>query len=212
MNIFIIESPSPNDLLERRNEAESLKSVCEMFEHKIAEFLVKDKDELKSCIGYLGELELSKKEYVCFHFSCHGNDDGLWFGKDFVSWSKMSKIIKPLLNNKSLKNRYSFIISACGANEQTLSTKLSEVVFDSETKIYPPEYIIIYDESDVIWSDALLSWTILYHQLSDEQSIDKKKLQLLMKRMKTVGFGSLMYFRWEKDDLQYKRYRPKELS
>jgi len=209
MKVFVIESPSPNDLLDGRNEADSIVNISKMFGHKAASFFVKNKNELDSVMKYITVVDASETDLYCYHFSCHGNDSGIAFGPDLLNWVNFAKTILPILKNKSLKDKSIIIISACGANEQKLTRKISKL--DDEVKEYisPPSYIFVYDENEVPWSDALLSWTILYHQLGKVKKIERSDMQELLEKMKKVEFGKLIYFRWDEDKKKYLRFRPK---
>ncbi len=211
MKVFVIESPNPNDLLDERNEAESLISVCKMFEHQVADFFVKSKCELITILNYLKGIELEEDDYIIFHFSCHGNENGLSFGNDFLKWVDFLKVVKTLFKDNDLAHKYSFIISACGSNKQKLSKYISKLVSESIGEYYPPEYLIIYNSDEVFWADAILSWTILYHHLSNKKKIVRGEMQKIMKKMESVGFGELIYFRWDADEkkYKYKQYPPR---
>ena len=204
MKVFIIESPNAKDLLDERNETESIISVCKMFEHQIADFFVKSKNELCETINYINGIDIEENDYIIFHFSCHGNEDGLAFGNDFLTWNDFIIAIKTLFTNSKLADKYSFIISACGANKQKISKTFTKVASKIETNIFPPKFIITFNTDIVNWQDAILCWTILYHQLIDAQNISRKEIQQIMKKLKSVEFGDLKYSRWEKDERKYK--------
>ncbi|MGA3282378.1 MAG: hypothetical protein ABSD50_15525 [Smithella sp.] len=209
MKVFVIESPSPNNLLDGRNEADSIVNISKMFGHKAASFFVKNKNELDSVMKYITDVDASATDLYCYHFSCHGNDKGIAFGPDLLNWVSFAKAILPILKNKSLKDKSIIIISACGANEQKLTRKISKLDDEVKKHISPPSYIFVYDEKKVPWSDALLSWTILYHQLGKVKKIERSDMQRLLKKMKTVEFGKLIYFRWDEGKKKYLRFRPK---
>lgn len=207
MKLFVIESPSPNDLLDGRNEADSIVNISKMFGHKAISFFVKNKNELDSVMQYITDIDASKNDLYCYHFSCHGSNQGIAFGADILDWNSFAEAINPLLKNKSLKDKSIIIISACGANEQELTKNISKLDDAAKEQISPPSYIFVYDESEVLWSDALLSWTILYHQLGKVTKIERSVMQNLLKNMKTVEFGNLIYFRWDKSKKKYLKFR-----
>ena len=208
MKVFVIESSNPLDLLDDRNEAESLLKICKMFGHKVRSFFIKSKGDLRNVLRYLSNIEAEEKDLFCYHFSCHGNNDGLEFGSDFLSWEDFFEIIAPLVDNETLKDKFMLIISACGAVEQELTKKFTKLDDEIKGKISPPSYIFIYDEEEVDWQDALLSWTILYHRLGNVKTIRKKDMQDLLEKMKIVEFGNLIYYRWDKNQKKYLRFRP----
>ena len=130
MNVFVLESPSPNDLLREVNEADSLTRIGKMFGHRVVPFFLKNKQELTAAIDYLAELDLEDPaDFFCFHFSCHGNDGGIALGPDLIQWADMFEILKPIFRNNTLEGKSILIISACGANKQKLSTKINLSLF-----------------------------------------------------------------------------------
>jgi hypothetical protein len=208
MKVFILESPNPNDLLDGRNEAESLVSICKMFYHKATSFFIKNRNELNDVLKYITDVKAVGNDIFCYHFSCHGNSDGLWFGPDFINWDQFAITIMPILENRTLMNRCILVISACGANEQDFTKKISKLEDEAKNAIAPPSYLFVYDDDDVVWKDALLSWTILYHRLSNAKQIEKEDMQELLENMKIVEFGKLIYYRWDLDKKKYLRFRP----
>jgi len=210
MNVFVIESPNPYDLLDGRNEADSLVNICKMFGHKAVSFFVKNRMEFQSAIKYVADVEAKSGDLFCYHLSCHGNDSGVAFGPDFLDWEKLAISIIPILENTSLKNKSIMIISACGANEQELTGKISGLDEKAKSSIAPPSYIFVYDESEVKWNDALLSWAILYHKLGKVRKIDKSEIQELLKGMDLLEFGKLIYFRWDENKQKYLRFKPND--
>ena len=207
MNVFVLESPSPNDLLREVNEADSLTRIGKMFGHRVVPFFLKNKQELTAAIDYLAELDLEDPaDFFCFHFSCHGNDGGIALGPDLIQWADMFEILKPIFRNNTLEGKSILIISACGANKQKLSTKINQAYATSEEPLFPPLFIIVYDDEEVEWRDALLSWTLLYHYLGKRKPT-QKAMQDLIKRMESAGFGKLKYSRWDVEKKQYLAFK-----
>jgi len=204
MKIFVIESPSPIDLLNERKKAKNLVDLCRMFEHQVAAFCVKSKSELISTLNYLKNIELQKDDYTIFHFISHGNKDGLIFGNDILNWLNFTEVLKPLLNNNSLGLKYSLIISACSANNQEITNHISEFISEPPEKNNPPEYIISYNSNIVLWTDLLLSWSILYHKFSNQKKIRRGKILEVMKKMEHIGILEFKYYRWDKNIMKYK--------
>lgn len=207
MNIFVLESPSPSDLLREVNEANSLSSLGKMFGHRVVAFFLKNGRELVATIEYLAEFDLKdpEEDFFCFHFSCHGNDGGIAIGPNFIEWVDMFKILKPVFQNKVFEDKSLLIISACGANRQVLSNKINQAYATPEEQFFPPSFIIAYDDEEVAWKDALLSWTLLYHWLGKNKPT-RSTMQNLIKRMKDAGFGKLKYSRWDAEQKKYLKF------
>src|SRR5215470_3847723 len=58
-----------------------------------------------------------------------------------------------------------FIISACGAGEQKLTSELMKVE-KSDGLLDILVYLFVTADHEVAWQDAAVAWTVFYHQLS----------------------------------------------
>ncbi len=208
MKIFIIESPSPNDVLDSRNERNSLENVCRMFGHKAASFTTYSKKDFRIIVKYISEINIGNNDFFCLHLSCHGNDEGIAIGPDFIKWEELSTFLIPMLTKINLKDKWIIILSACGANEQKVTKSITNLSDNKKDDISPAKYFFVYNELEVPWNDALLSWTILYHQLSKITRLDREDIQNILTRIKYSELGNIIYFRWDNNRKKYKRFRP----
>jgi len=210
MKIFIIESPNPNDLLESRNERASLENMCSMFNHQTASFFTYSKLDFENIIKYISKVELVEGEKLCLHFSCHGNSEGVAIGPDFVKWKQFAKALLPVFNNSAIGKETFIILSACGANEQKITKEINDLTQLQREALHFPNYFFVYNQDEVSWSDALLCWSILYHQLSKLDVIDRTSVQNILKNIDK--FGSLKYFRWDEGEMKYLKFTPNSRS
>ncbi|TGL50818.1 hypothetical protein EHQ61_08585 [Leptospira wolffii] len=183
-----------------------------MFEHQAYSFLIFSAKDLKEKIEYIAKSSIQEDEFLCLHFSCHGNEDGLGIGSDFLKWSEFGVILIPLLKNKNFKDKLIITISACGANEQKLTKNISSFEARIKSRIAPPLYFFVYDEYEVGWADALLCWTILYHQIGKIDSLEKNDVKKILSKISISGLGKLIYFRWDWNSFKYKKFRPDEVG
>lgn len=206
MKIFIIESPSPNDLLDERNEKSSLENMCKIFGHQSTSFTTYSKEELIKTINYISLVKIEDEEVLCLHFSCHGNNDGLAFGADFLTWLNFTKILAPIFKRNKLSIKTIVVISACGANGQIITDKINQLDIEIRKKLIPPAYFFVYNQDKVLWRDALLCWAILYHQLNSITDFSKTVVQSILNRIKFADFGDIIYFRWDTKKLRYMKF------
>ncbi|MFH0895394.1 MAG: hypothetical protein V2A54_13240 [Bacteroidota bacterium] len=209
MKIFIIESPNPNDLFEGRNEKSSLEHICRMYGHKTSSLTTYSKADLEKIVNYLSIIKLEENEHLCIHFSSHGNNSGIQIGGDFINWKEFTKILIPILTELSVGNQTIISISACHAKEQLITTIINEAVRKYGSSIAPPIYFFVFNESRIKWNDALLCWSILYHQLGKLSKFSKENIQSIVKRISNADFGEILYFRWDSSKLKYLKFRPK---
>ncbi len=203
MKIFIIESPSPNDLLDGVNERNSLENMCKMFDHKSTSFTTYSKSDLEKIVQYISGIVLKSEDLLCIHFSCHGNTRGVGIGSDFIFWVDFIEILLPILKNINVGPKTIITLSSCGANGQEITKNINLLMNKVKTSLSPPRYFLVSNQEEIEWRDALLCWTILYHQLGEMKGLTKSDLQSIIKRMNESGYGNLKYYRW---DSSYKKY------
>lgn len=201
--VFILESPSPADLLSDRNERSSLEQVCRLFGHDTASFLLRDRKDFKSALGYVGAMGWAsdEKSPVFIHISSHGNRDGLAFGPDEVCWKRLGRfIVKSYEHLDDYSGPVVLILSACHANEQKLTWHLKSMKKQGKLE-NPPEYILVFGEEEVDWRDAVVTWTIFYRKADDlDWTYDRDgrtEVQRLLSRLRKSDLGDLTYFRWD---------------
>jgi hypothetical protein len=107
-------------------------------------------------------------------------------------------------------NVYPFL-SACGANKQKLTTELTKGVSSAHNPFIPPEYVFVFSDDTVLWTDAVVTWTIFYREASKLDFADKSAVQDLLNRLHKSGFGNLKYSRWDGGSKGYKHFVPKDM-
>ena len=106
MRVFIVECPNPLDLLQERNEGKSLEQICKLVGHEVASFQSKSKEDLVGACRYISSIDREHDATdnpdlpLCIHISSHGEEDGLWFGKDLVSWNELLYALEPICTKK----------------------------------------------------------------------------------------------------------------
>ena len=99
-------------------------------------------------------------------------------------------------------------ISACGAGDQYL-TKEIQMLWDKNEDFTPPKYVFVTTDEEVAWDDALVSWSMFYHQLPYADLDDKKSVQRILDKIKISETGNLRYFRWDDAKKKYRHYSGK---
>lgn len=211
--VFIVESPNPLDLLEGRSERLSLEQVCKLVGHNPATFLVRDLAELKQTFGYISSIEVEQSDEapLFIHISSHGNKKQLAFGPDSVSWDELARIVQDMYAQLCFyRGPIIVILSACGANKQTMTAALAKRVIAATTSFVPPEYVFVSSQDVVKWSDAVVTWTIFYQQVKKVNFEKRATVQNLLNRIYSSGFGDLSYYRWDDSAKRYKHFQPEK--
>jgi hypothetical protein len=211
MRVFVIESASPLDLMDGLSERKTLEQICKMMGHDVVTFFAKSKEEFTTICNYISSIDEvvrneSKDKPICIHISSHGNEDGVLFGKDELSWEEIAECLTPIFSMDYCKDFF-LAISACGTDEQKMHIHLKDSFKNYD--INPPKYILSINQDEVEWRDAVLNWTILYHQIDNLDINKRSDFQDLLDRIIESGFGNLKYNRWDNNKKKYMSYPKK---
>lgn len=203
------------DLLQERSESVPLERICRLIGHEVTSFTVKSMSEFDVVCNYLSSIDISHDQHgrggvpLCIHISGHGNEDGLGLGRDFVTWEDLCQLLQSLCTAPDRYDGKVFVvISACQAEHQRL-TKAFERETAKKPGFRPPEYLFVTADDDLGWSDAVVSWTVFYHQLPSVDPDRREEIKGVLDKVKQVGAAALVYYRWDKKKMKYLRYPPK---
>jgi len=209
--VFVLESPNPLELLEGTGERSSLQQVCALLGHDVSSFLLRDKAEFIQTCQYVSAIKGDKddKSPMFLHISLHGNASGIGLGRELITWSELSIIIQRMYEGLCYYHGpVILILSACGANKQQLTAKLTNAVKAASEPFVPPEYLFVFSDDEVDWRDAVVTWTIFYRYAPKINFLtEKAKVQTLLNRICRAGCGKLTYFRWDGAADIYRRYQ-----
>jgi hypothetical protein len=212
LRLFIIEAPSPMDLLQNRGEALALEKACTLIGHEVASLSTKSKAELKHLCQYIADIDSDQDRRnrkgvpLCVHIAAHGNEDGLGIGEDLVEWDQLFDILKPLCMMKDYDGDFILVLSACEASEQQLTSHFTKKATDAA--MWPPVYVFTTADAAPTFPDALVSWVVSYHQLPRVSLTDKKAVKEVLTRVKAAGATTLKYSRWDRAKHRYLHYTP----
>tara|TARA_R110002073_G_scaffold299268_1_gene466192 strand:+ start:10052 stop:10714 length:663 start_codon:yes stop_codon:yes gene_type:complete len=207
--IVVIESPNPLDVLQGRSEAQTLAAACKLIGYETATYMVRSLRELRETIQYVATIAQDHDDSsattipLVVHVSCHGDDDGLQFGQNELSWKQLAGVVKPLCTMGFYDPGFVLSISACGAGKQKLTSTLTEDI-KLDDGIRPPRYVFVTADDEVSWDDATVSWVSLYHQLGGHNIDHRLKIRDALPAITTLTGVTLKYFRWVKTDSCYK--------
>lgn len=215
MRIFIIECPNPLDLLQGRNEGKSLEQICKLVGHEVISFHPKCKSDLMSVCRYISSID---KEHdatdspdlpICIHISSHGEEDGLLFGKDLISWNDLLEALEPICTKKTIyKGDKILTLSACEAKDQKLTDKISKK-WKTSKAFQPPKHLFVTADEEVFWNDAVVAWALFYNKIPKIKLSKTKKIHSVLELIQKAELGTLHYYRWSKKKGEYFRYTTK---
>jgi hypothetical protein len=212
IRLIIVESVNPMDLLQGRTESQALGEICKIIGHEVAVLKAFSKDDFINLCSYISSISSEhdkqgrSKVPLCIHLSAHGNRHGLAFGKDLMKWGEILPAMKPIYTDmKEYDGEVVLIISACGAGAQSL-TKEFEKEWKNNRRFSAPKYVFVTKDAFVNWDDALVSWSIFYHQLPRSDLNQKISIQKILDKIEVSSIGSLQYFRWDDRKEKYLSY------
>ena len=213
LRIAVVESPNVIDTFDGRTESEALASACKLIGHQAVLFSAKSQREFRDICNYLGAADTAhaaryQSAPLFLHISCHGNDEGLAFGADFVAWDQMVRDLEPVLANSLYRGNFALSLSSCGSGSHNLDEHLS-VRSDKNSSMRMPQYIFSIGTAEVVWADALLGWALLYHKLSSARLDDRTCIQSALKAVLRGTGLSFSYHRWNDASDSYRTYVPK---
>lgn len=215
LRIFVLECPDPLDALQGRSEGPVMAAIGKLIGHEVLTFLVRSKRELQETCQYVSSIDphhdaqCEPDRPLCLHISAHGNANGLALGADFVAWQELAEAIQAFLSSTmAYKGKRIVVLSACQADQQQLSSAIKELVAHKKA-VSPPKYLFC-TSGDVPWQNAAVGWTLFYHLLPDVDLDRKEAVQEILSRIKLVGVGPFVYFRWDEAKRSYRKYAATE--
>ncbi|THB70640.1 MAG: hypothetical protein D6B25_19805 [Desulfobulbaceae bacterium] len=212
MRVFIIECPNPIDLLQGRNEGKSLEQICKLVGHEVCCFHPKSKEELVMVCRYISSIDRehdgsdSPDLPICIHISSHGEEDGLFFGKDLVSWNELLQALEPVFTKKSIyKGEHILTVSACEAKDQQLTKRIQKACKENHA-LKPPKHLFVTADEDVYWNDAAVAWALFYNKIPKTKLSKKKKIVEVLTLIEKAELGSIHYYRWQEKKKKYQSY------
>ena len=216
MRVFSVESPSALDAFEGRNESTTLRALCKLLGHHFTATIVRSKEEFETALVYLTSINPAQipkgqcKWPLCLHIAAHGDEDGLSIGAEDAEWKYLAKQISLFIKNNDYPGPVLVVISACGAGQQQVTKELENLAAKQEFE--PPAYLFVTDgdeDGDVDWRDAVVAWSIFYHNIGHAVLEKKYEIMTIMDKIRLAGAGTLKYFRWDGKHKKFKAYTPK---
>ncbi|MEA3469014.1 MAG: hypothetical protein U9R57_12450 [Thermodesulfobacteriota bacterium] len=209
IRVFIIECPNPIDLLQGRNEGKSLEQICKLIGHEATSFHPRSKNDLETVCKYISSIDREHDGTdnpdlpVCIHISSHGEEDGLVFGKDLLTWNELEAVLEPVCMKKTIyRGEKILIISACEAKQQKL-TKIIQKKLQTNNGFQPIKHIFITAGKDVYWDDAVVAWALFYNKIPKANLSKKKKILEVLSLIEKAELGHIHYYRWSAKKEQY---------
>lgn len=176
--VFIIESPSSEDFFTKRYEGEVLHKFLTWRGIKSFHYFAVNKNSFQKAIKNLirdtlgegfkisGLCKIDEKPLPMFlpiiHISAHGNEKSISLtSRELITWEELKELLLPL---NIMFNEIILSISACeGWNA-------IKMLFGSKSI---PFKVLISNKGKPTWDQALIGFTVIYHQLAEGMNFSK---------------------------------------
>ncbi|MFC1675091.1 hypothetical protein ACFL1K_04330 [Candidatus Omnitrophota bacterium] len=161
--VYIIESPSPNDLLNDRSEGKLLTKALELALINSKYNLVVNENTFSEALQIRLYQAMSNTEGTpILHFSSHGNKDGIGLTNGgFISWEKLKELLIPV--NKALRGALVICMSSCEGFRGCRMAMTEGGDF--------PFFGLIGPKGTPVWSDTAVAFVTFYHLFFKGKSV-----------------------------------------
>jgi hypothetical protein len=177
--VHIIESPSPDDLLNGRTEGRVLNEILNLANIPHCYNLATTKQTLYTALeARLNEASKKFQKYPILHLSMHGNKNGISLTDNtFLPWADLQAMLTPL--NNFLKGELLICISSCFGSygcEMAMNEDKDE-----------PFWALVGNNYTVSWEDAAVAYVTFYHLLFKNTLAEESQVREYVDYMKLAS-------------------------
>ena len=157
--VYIIESPSDEDLYYHRYESDLLRQAVELSNMKCIVRIVASKETFEKAIseGLKEAVIANFPQDPILHISAHGCEDGICLtNKDFVTWRELQSLLLPI--SRAREWGLLLCMSAC-QGIQAIKMAFTDV------ETHEAAYAVVGCSSKPTWSDTAVAYASFYHML-----------------------------------------------
>lgn len=178
--VHILESPSPNDLLDGCTEGRVLNEIFKVANIPYCYNLVTNEDTFDTALIIGLEEAVNNQQRPILHFSMHGEEDGngiVLTDNTFISWEDLQVKLAPI--NNAMKGELLICMSSCFSSSGWQMAK-----YESKDE---PFWALVSNNNSVNWDDAAVAYTTFYHLLFKNTNISITILKECVDRMKLAS-------------------------
>lgn len=157
--VYIIESPSANDLYHKISEAELINGAVSLNRINCASRCVINKTTFLRAInnGLKNEMKRFQDKTPFIHISCHGAENGIYLSSgEVIPWDELSHILIPI--NKAINKTLVVLMSCCeGFSGIQMAMQMEKDI---------PFFALVGTPEKPTWSETLVGFSTFYHQMA----------------------------------------------
>ena len=161
--VYIIESPAPEDVYERWGEGEMIRESLRLADIPATVRVALDEEHfVKALREGLSELMQKKNLMPVLHVSAHGNEKGIELSDGrFIEWSLFGQITASL--NGHLGGELLVCVSSCN------SFNCARHALSGTN----PWKVIVGNTGEPTWNDTIIAFSAFYHLLAKGKTIQE---------------------------------------
>ncbi len=155
--VYIIESPSSEDLFDDRKEGELIKRALAIAEIRTTLKMAVDGERFVNALVACGEQLISQQfDVPVLHISAHGDEKGIQLtNKESVAWADLEKRLGQL--NEALGGQLILCMSSCqGARAWNMALNHSPRAYS----------VLVGSEQKPTWTETAIGFAVFYHLLA----------------------------------------------
>ena len=168
--VYIIESPSDENLLEQKTEGKSLSSIFELSEIPYDYYLVTTEKTLKQAFESIKEDVLDLQDDYLFvwpiiHISCHGNEEEIGLTDNSrIQWSVLNDLLSTINVCFEVESVSPILLSMSSCYG------LHAIKADWEKQgDRSPFAFVLGHEDTILWDDALIAFSVFFHHFVNKK-------------------------------------------
>lgn len=167
--VYVIESPSPEDMLERRDEGEALAQTLRLAGIEVHYFLAVSEEMVEAAFDKIPAIVKARADWAVampwIHLSAHGYAEGLELTDgQTLYWPVLTRLLEKLhksIGPVLLPSEYiqtmpkaALSLSSCGAFDNYRNSVATEL----------PVQSLVGTDRDVGWCQSLIAFSTFYYQ------------------------------------------------
>ncbi|MCH7990727.1 MAG: hypothetical protein IID46_16425 [Planctomycetes bacterium] len=183
--VYVIESPSAQDLYHPRSEADLLRQAINLDHTPCVTRCAISRDAFNAAliIGLVEEKQKFPNLLPILHISAHGNSEGIGLSNgDSIGWDELRLLLQPI--NAALQGYLLVCMSCC---EGYAGSRMA--MFTDNQPL--PFYALIGNSGSPTWSDTAVAYATFYHLLARGYSVDQCVINMRISSGEDTFFLSL---------------------
>lgn len=194
--VYIIESPSKEDLSLNRFESDLLRQAIELNGMDCIVQLVESKHDFEKSISERLRSAIDDKspKDPILHISAHGDKEGIGLtNNEFITWDELRDYLLPI----SLHREWGLLLCMSSCN----GIEAIKMAFTQKSGRYDVAYAIIGNSDKPTWSDTAVAYASFYHHILSKNAMLQDAVEAMRVASHNNHFQILLSFAERNDKI-----------